>query len=68
VKGTPWREITPQFLDRVVRALKRWKFDVVGMDQVCRFPLSLLFVDISLQRSATDRATFIFRFFDRFCE
>jgi peptidoglycan/xylan/chitin deacetylase (PgdA/CDA1 family) len=29
-------EITPQFLDRAIRALKRWKFDIVGMDEVCR--------------------------------
>jgi peptidoglycan/xylan/chitin deacetylase (PgdA/CDA1 family) len=30
------REITPQFLDRVIRALKRWKFDIVSMDEACR--------------------------------
>jgi peptidoglycan/xylan/chitin deacetylase (PgdA/CDA1 family) len=29
-------EITPQFLDRTIRALKRWKFEFVGMDEVCR--------------------------------
>jgi peptidoglycan/xylan/chitin deacetylase (PgdA/CDA1 family) len=29
-------EITPDFLDRTIRALKRWKFDIVGMDEVCR--------------------------------
>jgi peptidoglycan/xylan/chitin deacetylase (PgdA/CDA1 family) len=29
-------EITPQFLDRTIRALKRWKFDIVSMDEVCR--------------------------------
>jgi peptidoglycan/xylan/chitin deacetylase (PgdA/CDA1 family) len=28
-------EITPQFLDRTIRALKRWKFDIVSMDEVC---------------------------------
>jgi len=28
-------EITPQFLDRTIRALKRWKFDIVGIDEVC---------------------------------
>ncbi|WP_314962297.1 polysaccharide deacetylase family protein [Bradyrhizobium cosmicum] len=28
-------EISPQFLDRVIRALKRWKYDVLGMDDVC---------------------------------
>jgi peptidoglycan/xylan/chitin deacetylase (PgdA/CDA1 family) len=30
------REITPEFLDRTIRALKRWKFDIVSMDEVCR--------------------------------
>jgi peptidoglycan/xylan/chitin deacetylase (PgdA/CDA1 family) len=29
-------EITPEFLDRMIRVLKRWKFDIVGMDEVCR--------------------------------
>ncbi len=28
-------EITPQFLNRVIRALKRWKFDIVSMDEAC---------------------------------
>jgi peptidoglycan/xylan/chitin deacetylase (PgdA/CDA1 family) len=28
-------EITPQFLDRTIRALKRWKFEFVSMDEVC---------------------------------
>jgi peptidoglycan/xylan/chitin deacetylase (PgdA/CDA1 family) len=30
------REITPKFLDRTIRALKRWKYDIVSMDDVCR--------------------------------
>src|SRR5580693_9899353 len=30
------REITPDFLDRMIRALKRWKFDIVSMDEVCQ--------------------------------
>ena len=30
------REITPEFLDRTLRALKRWKFDLVSIDEVCR--------------------------------
>jgi peptidoglycan/xylan/chitin deacetylase (PgdA/CDA1 family) len=30
------REITPKFLDRTIQALKRWKFDIVSMDEVCR--------------------------------
>lgn len=29
-------EITPEFLDRTIRALKRWNFDIVGIDEVCR--------------------------------
>lgn len=29
-------EITPKFLDRTIRALKRWKYDFVSMDEVCR--------------------------------
>ncbi len=29
-------EITPGFLDRTIRAVKRWKFDIVSMDEVCR--------------------------------
>jgi peptidoglycan/xylan/chitin deacetylase (PgdA/CDA1 family) len=30
------REITPAFLDRVLHALRRWKFDIVSIDEVCR--------------------------------
>jgi peptidoglycan/xylan/chitin deacetylase (PgdA/CDA1 family) len=29
-------EITPKFLDRTIRALKRWKYDFVSLDEVCR--------------------------------
>ncbi|MBR0894821.1 polysaccharide deacetylase family protein [Bradyrhizobium tropiciagri] len=29
-------EITPAFLDRTIRALKRWRYDIVGIDEVCR--------------------------------
>jgi peptidoglycan/xylan/chitin deacetylase (PgdA/CDA1 family) len=29
------QEITPKFLDRTLRALKRWKYDIVSMDEVC---------------------------------
>jgi peptidoglycan/xylan/chitin deacetylase (PgdA/CDA1 family) len=28
-------EITPDFLDHSIRALKRWKFEFAGMDEVC---------------------------------
>jgi peptidoglycan/xylan/chitin deacetylase (PgdA/CDA1 family) len=30
------QEITPGFLDHTIGALKRWKFDIVSMDEVCR--------------------------------
>jgi peptidoglycan/xylan/chitin deacetylase (PgdA/CDA1 family) len=29
-------EITPRFLDRTIRALKRWKYEIVDVDEVCR--------------------------------
>jgi peptidoglycan/xylan/chitin deacetylase (PgdA/CDA1 family) len=35
------REITPQFLDRTIGALKRWQFDIVSMDEVCRRAVTL---------------------------
>ena len=35
------REITPRFLDRTIRALKRWKFELVSMDEVCRRAVTL---------------------------
>ena len=28
------KEITPRFLDRTIRALKRWNYDVVSLDEV----------------------------------
>lgn len=34
-------EITPQFLDRAIRALKRWRYDFIGMDEVCRRAVTL---------------------------
>ncbi len=34
-------EVTPRFLDRTIRALKRWKFDIVSMDEVCRRAVTL---------------------------
>ena len=29
-------EISPKFLDRTIRALKRWRYDIVTMDEACR--------------------------------
>ncbi|MDB5609681.1 MAG: polysaccharide deacetylase [Bradyrhizobium sp.] len=34
-------EITPKFLDRTIGALKRWKFDIVSMDEACRRAVTL---------------------------
>ena len=34
-------EITPRFLDRTIRALKRWKFDIISMDEACRRAVTL---------------------------
>ncbi|WIW49183.1 polysaccharide deacetylase family protein [Bradyrhizobium sp. 62B] len=34
-------EITPQFLDRAIHALKRWGYDFIGMDEVCRRAVTL---------------------------
>jgi peptidoglycan/xylan/chitin deacetylase (PgdA/CDA1 family) len=34
-------EITPKFLDRTIRALKRWKYDIVSMDEVVRRAVTL---------------------------
>jgi peptidoglycan/xylan/chitin deacetylase (PgdA/CDA1 family) len=35
------QDITPKFLDRTIRALKRWKFDIVSMDEACRRAVTL---------------------------
>jgi peptidoglycan/xylan/chitin deacetylase (PgdA/CDA1 family) len=35
------REITPKFLDRTIRALKRWKYDIVSIDEVVRRAVTL---------------------------
>jgi peptidoglycan/xylan/chitin deacetylase (PgdA/CDA1 family) len=35
------QEITPRFLDRTIRALKRWKFELVSMDEVCQRAVTL---------------------------
>jgi peptidoglycan/xylan/chitin deacetylase (PgdA/CDA1 family) len=34
-------EITPEFLDRTIGALKRWKFDIVTLDEACRRAVTL---------------------------
>jgi peptidoglycan/xylan/chitin deacetylase (PgdA/CDA1 family) len=34
-------EVTPEFLHRGIHALKRWKYDIVGIDEVCRRAVTL---------------------------
>ncbi len=51
-------EITPKFLDRTIRALKRWKFDIVSMDEVCHravtAPTPRRFVSLTFDGGAKD--------------
>ena len=35
------RKSRPRFLDRTIRALKRWKYDIVSLDEVCRRAVTL---------------------------
>jgi peptidoglycan/xylan/chitin deacetylase (PgdA/CDA1 family) len=35
------REISATFLDRTIRALKRWKYDIISLDEVCRRAVTL---------------------------
>jgi peptidoglycan/xylan/chitin deacetylase (PgdA/CDA1 family) len=34
-------EITPEFLDRTISALKRWNFDIISLDEVCSRAVTL---------------------------
>jgi peptidoglycan/xylan/chitin deacetylase (PgdA/CDA1 family) len=34
-------EITPRYLDRTIRALKRWRYDIISLDEVCRRAVTL---------------------------
>ena len=58
------REITPQFLDRAIRALKRWKYDFVGMDDVCRRahapPQKRRFVALTFDGATRDLISFAY--------
>lgn len=57
-------EITPQFLDRAIRALKRWNYDILGMDEVCRRAVTLpekrRFVALSFDGAPKDLITFAY--------
>ncbi|KWV46945.1 polysaccharide deacetylase [Bradyrhizobium macuxiense] len=35
------REISPEFLHRAIHALKRWNYDIVGIDEACRRAITL---------------------------
>ncbi|KJC56846.1 polysaccharide deacetylase [Bradyrhizobium sp. LTSPM299] len=35
------REVTPKFLHRTIHALKRWNYDIVGIDEACRRAVAL---------------------------
>ena len=57
-------EITPQFLDRAIRALKRWNYDILGMDEVCRRAVTLpekrRFVALAFDGAPKDLITFAY--------
>lgn len=57
-------EITPQFLDRAIRALKRWRYDFLGMDEVCRRAVTLpekrRFVALTFDGASKDFITFAY--------
>jgi len=53
--------ITPRFLDRTIRALKRWRYDIVDIDEVCRravvMPERKRFVCLSFDGACKDLIT-----------
>jgi peptidoglycan/xylan/chitin deacetylase (PgdA/CDA1 family) len=57
-------EITPQFLDRAIRALKRWNYDFLGMDEVCRRAVTLpekrRFVALTFDGASKDLMSFAY--------
>ncbi|MDA9543578.1 MULTISPECIES: polysaccharide deacetylase family protein [unclassified Bradyrhizobium] len=57
-------EITAQFLDRAIRALKRWNYDFLGMDEVCRRAVTLpekrRFVALTFDGAGKDLISFAY--------
>ena len=57
-------EIAPQFLDRAIRALKRWNYDFLGMDEVCRRAVTLRekrrFVALTFDGASKDFISFAY--------
>jgi peptidoglycan/xylan/chitin deacetylase (PgdA/CDA1 family) len=54
-------EVTAKFLDRTIRALKRWKYDIVSLDEACRravmLPERRRFVCLTFDGGYTDIMT-----------
>ncbi|MGJ5205357.1 polysaccharide deacetylase family protein [Bradyrhizobium sp. HKCCYLR20261] len=54
-------EITPAFLDQVIRALKRWGYDIVSLDEAChrsvRLPESRRFACLTFDGASKDMIT-----------
>jgi peptidoglycan/xylan/chitin deacetylase (PgdA/CDA1 family) len=54
-------EVTPEFLDQTLWALKRWRYDVVGIDEVCRravtMPARRRFVCLTFDGTSKDVVT-----------
>ncbi len=54
-------EITPDFLDQIIQALKRWNYDIVTMDEACRRAVRLpgprRFVCLTFDRAYKDVIT-----------
>lgn len=54
-------DVTPKALDRIIRALKRWRIDIVPIDEACARlaePTSHRFVSLSLNGAYRDVMTF----------
>jgi peptidoglycan/xylan/chitin deacetylase (PgdA/CDA1 family) len=51
-------EITPRFLDQLIGALKRWNYDIIGIDEVCERAVRLAaprrFVSLSFDGASKD--------------
>jgi peptidoglycan/xylan/chitin deacetylase (PgdA/CDA1 family) len=63
-------EITPRFLDRTIRALKRWKYEIVDIDEVCRraviLPERRRFVCLSFDGAYKDLITYAYPVLSRY--
>jgi peptidoglycan/xylan/chitin deacetylase (PgdA/CDA1 family) len=57
-------EVTPAFLDRTIRALKRWRYDIVSIDEACRRAVTLAsrrrFVCLTFDGAYKDVAEFAY--------